>query len=62
MTCANENCNNRAIDSMDAVLVNADGDFACNAHCAEAYRKQVDRFFNEICHSPVKTEAYLLGG
>ena len=61
MSCANENCNNNALDSMDRIVVSIDGDFVCNQKCKEEYEKQRDYFFNVIIHSEKLTKKYLLG-
>ena len=44
-----------------AVLLNADGDFACSKECEEKYKKDRDHFFNTIVHSDVLTEKWLHG-
>ena len=46
--CVNENCNKDPMDSMYAICVNIDGDFACNQHCADEYNKQKKEFFDNI--------------
>jgi hypothetical protein len=45
----NENCE-RAIDldSVNIILANADGDFACNKKCYEKYQQQRDHFLEHI--------------
>lgn len=45
--CANEGCNKDS-DTLDAVLLNADGDFACSKTCAEQYKQQCDHFLNNV--------------
>jgi hypothetical protein len=34
-----------------AVLVNADGDFACSQACADKYKRERDHFFDHIIHN-----------
>ena len=48
MKCVNEKCNKNPMDSTNAVVVNADGDFACCKECAEEYQKQIIEFFDNI--------------
>ena len=59
--CVNENCSKNPLDSMDKVLVNADGDFACCHACADTYRAQMDHFLTHILPDPQKTEDWLRG-
>lgn len=46
--CVNDKCNNNALNSINAVLVNVDGDFACCPKCKEEYEKQKEEFFANI--------------
>lgn len=46
--CVNENCKKDPMNSMDKVLANIDGDFACCPACLEEYKKQRDEFFANI--------------
>jgi hypothetical protein len=48
MKCANEKCDKNPMDSMDAISVNIDGDFACNEDCKKEYEKQRNEFFENI--------------
>ena len=48
MKCVNEKCNKNPMDSIDAICVNIDGDFACNEYCKKEYEKQRDEFFENI--------------
>jgi hypothetical protein len=59
--CVNNNCNNDALNSISAVCVSVDGDFACCPACEIEYKKQRDHFFNVTVHSEELTTAYLLG-
>ena len=52
--CVNEKCKKNALNSIDAVLVTTDGDFACCEACAREYRKQRDHFFNTIVYDEDK--------
>lgn len=45
----------------DAVLLNADGDFACGKKCEDKYYADRKDFFNRIVHSADLTERWLLG-
>ena len=36
--CVNENCKKDPMDSMYAVCVNEDGDFACSDHCKKSMK------------------------
>ena len=46
--CVNEKCKKDPFDSMFAICVNEDGDFACNEHCKKEYEEQRDIFFANI--------------
>ncbi len=59
--CVNNNCDKNALDNIDAILVNVDGDFACNEHCNSEYEKQRAHFFNTICQSEETTTKWLMG-
>jgi hypothetical protein len=48
MKCVNENCNKDPDKSLDRVVVNIDGDFACSKECEKEYIKQKEEFFNNI--------------
>lgn len=61
MSCANENCTKRAIDSPNAICVNVDGDFVCDEDCEKAYKHQKHKFFSETVHSEEATLKYLKG-
>ena len=45
MRCAT--CGGNA-DTLDKVLLNADGDFACCEKCAARYRRERDEFFAAV--------------
>lgn len=59
--CVNENCGRDPLNSMDRVLVNTDGDFACCQSCADVHRRQMDDFCTQILPDQDKTEAWLRG-
>ena len=42
--CINENCKNDPVDSLDRVNWGCDFDLACNQHCHDEARKQMDYF------------------
>jgi hypothetical protein len=46
---------------MNHILVSADGDFACDAHCKAEYEKQKEHFFNHVVHSEERTKQWLMG-
>jgi len=46
--CVNENCKNDPLDSPDRVRWGCDGDVACNQHCYDEARKQMDYFCGTI--------------
>lgn len=46
--CANDKCNKDPLNSIGAVCVNADGDFACCKKCQKEYEKQKEEFFENI--------------
>lgn len=46
--CANKNCKKDPLNSIDAVCINSDGDFACCNSCKDEYKKQKDKFFKDI--------------
>ena len=46
--CVNEKCRKDPMDSMDAVCVNQDGDFACCHECELEYKKQMNEFFDNF--------------
>lgn len=54
------NCGGNA-DTLDAVLLNIDGDFACSKKCAREYEAEKNRFFNCIATSEQRTEDWLRG-
>jgi len=60
MNCANEKCD-KSSDTLDRILLNQDGDFACSQKCADEYKKQRDHFFNVTVHNEALTEEYLRG-
>lgn len=49
--CVNENCDNDPMKSMNAAVVNIDGDFACCLECKREYEKQRDHFFNNVVNN-----------
>lgn len=57
--CVNEKCKNDPLDSLRAVLVSIDGDFACCPECKAEYEKQRDAFYRDIALCPKKTERWL---
>jgi len=60
--CVNMKCNvQKPYDKIGCVCVSCDGDFACCQACANEYKEQMAHFFNDIVHSPAKTEAWLRG-
>jgi hypothetical protein len=48
MKCVNKNCKKDPDKSIDSVVVNCDGDLACDENCKKEYEKQRDTFFNNI--------------
>lgn len=46
--CVNENCKKDPFESHEMIIVNADGDAACNSECALEYEKQKEEFFKNI--------------
>ena len=46
--CVNENCSKDPMKSMDKVLWGCDGDWACNQHCYDEARKQMDYFCGTV--------------
>ena len=59
MECSH--CYKQIEDEGKMVLLTIDGDFACDDNCKVAYEKERDHFFNYICQSAERTEAWLLG-
>lgn len=57
--CVNENCGKNPMDSLAHVVVNCDGDMACDEHCRAEYEKQRDKFFNETIHDDDKFAEYM---
>jgi hypothetical protein len=55
--CVNENCNNDPFDKPGFIPWGCDFDAACNQHCYDEARKQMDREFGGGYHepSPVKS-------
>jgi hypothetical protein len=51
----------KSADTINKVLLNADGDFACSKECADKYNREKADFFNRIVHSEDLTERYLKG-
>lgn len=58
MKCVNEKCN-RDADTLTAVLVSADGDFACSPACKREYEKQRDHFLNVTIHDDKEFDAWM---
>lgn len=48
MKCANDKCINDPANSTQAVVVNADGDMACDENCRKEYENQKNEFFDNI--------------
>lgn len=48
MKCANEKCKKDPDKSIDCVVVNCDGDLACDENCKKEHEKQKDNFFDNI--------------
>ena len=46
--CVNENCKKNPHKSINCVVVNIDGDLACDKTCRKAYEQQKAHFFNVI--------------
>lgn len=57
--CANDDCGKNPLDSPGHVIVNADGDMACDEHCLAEYEKQREKFFGETIHDDAKFAAYM---
>ncbi|OGF27448.1 hypothetical protein A2331_00600 [Candidatus Falkowbacteria bacterium RIFOXYB2_FULL_34_18] len=54
-------CKKEITNESKMILISADGDFVCGQNCKDKYETEKAHFFNEIVHSPEKTESYLLG-
>ena len=59
--CANENCDKNPDHSIDMMIVNVDGDMACDKKCKSAYEKQHSKFLGEIIHDDNKFKKWMLG-
>ena len=46
--CVNEHCKKDPTKSLDSVVVNVDGDLACDVKCQVEYEHQRDTFFDNI--------------
>lgn len=46
--CVNEKCDKDPMDSRNRVLATPDADFACCPECLVEFKKQRDKFFNNI--------------
>lgn len=57
--CVNDDCGKNPLDNPNHVVVNTDGDMACDEHCKREYEKQRDHFFNVIIHDDAKFAAYM---
>ena len=54
MSCVNELCTCDPLNSMNLIIINADGDCACNIKCYEQYKEQKAKFLNETVQSDKK--------
>lgn len=59
MRCVNENCKNDPLDNPNHVLWGCDGDFACDQHCYDETRKQMDYFCGVILNDDSKFANWL---
>ena len=59
--CVNENCERNPLDSISAVVVTVDGDFACSEECKREWEKQRDYFLENILPDERRTEQWLKG-
>lgn len=57
--CVNENCNNNPTNSPNAVPWGCDFDLACNQHCYDEARKQMDHFCGNILTNDKKFASWL---
>lgn len=48
MRCANEKCVNNPLNSICAIVVNLDGDFACDENCKQEHEKQKNVFLENV--------------
>lgn len=56
MKCVN--CE-KSSDTLNCVLMNCDGDFACSPRCAEEYKRKRDHFLNVTLPDDEKYAAWL---
>ena len=59
--CVNDYCDHNASKSEVSIVVNCDGDMACDPICKRRYEQQRDRFFNETIHSDTLFNDWMVG-
>lgn len=55
-------CRKKIENEQDMVLLNIDGDFACNKKCEAEYKKDRDHFLNVTIHDDTLYDNWLYGG
>ena len=55
-------CNKEIEHEYKKVLLNADGDFACDKKCAEEYEKEKAHFLNVTIHDDTLFDSWLYSG
>lgn len=59
--CVNTNCTKDPFNSINAIVVSIDGDFACSPECKAAYERQKDHFYKHIAPNERRFEKWMLG-